>query len=355
MADDSGGEKTEQPTEKKLRDAREKGQVAISQDVTATASITAAFASIYFLWDYIRHSLQELFSISIESITLPFLDGLNMMLYTAMEKMIMIILPILLSVMVAVMAAVFAQIGLLFSLESVTPSFDKINPKQYFKKVFSKKGLVDLVKTFVKVAVLGTLLYLVTVNNIPLLLEAPLLGREGVLYILGEMLFPLVLFTIGAFSVIAVLDFIVQKSMHTKELMMSLDEIKREFKESEGSPEIKGQRKQIHQEMAMSDATEKVKKSNVLITNPTHLAIALYYKQGKTDLPIVLSIGEDFVALRMKQIAEEYGVPIMQNVPLARGLFVEGKVNQYIPSEFIEPVAEVIRWVQDLDRAKHSY
>lgn len=353
MADD--GDKTEQPTDKKLRDAREKGQVALSQEVTATATILAAFASMWLFWDMMMERAELLFALSIEVMRFPFKEAFLILIHAGVETFFVLASPIIILTMLAAVLGVILQVGLLFSLESAKPSLNKLNPKNYFTKVFSKKGMVELIKTFAKLGVLGTLLYTVVADKLPVLLEVPLLGKDGILYALKELLTPLVMMTIAAFSVIAIVDFIFQKQSFMKDMMMSMDEIKREMKESDGNPEVKGQRKQFHHELVMSDAEPRVKQSNVVVTNPTHLAIALYYKAGKTDLPIITAIGENYLALRMRQIAEENGIPIMRNVPLARGLYVEGKVDHYIPAEFIEPVAEILRWVQQVEQEKYMY
>ena len=353
MAED--GDKTEQPTEKKLRDAREKGQVALSQDVTATATIVAAFASLWLFWDMMMEHTELLFSISIEVLSFPFRDALIVLVHAGIKLFFILVGPVLALTMISAVLGVVLQVGFLFAFESVKPSLDKLNPKQYFAKVFSKKGLVELIKTFAKLGVLSILLYIVIVDKLSILLEIPLLGKEGILYALKELMTPLVLMTIAAFTVIAIIDFIFQKRAFMKDMMMSMDEIKREMKESDGNPEIKGQRKQLHHELVMSDTEPRVKQSNVVVTNPTHLSIALYYKAGKTDLPIITAIGENFMALRIREIAQENGIPIMRNVPLARGLYVEGRIDHYIPAEFIEPVAEVMRWVQQVEQEKYSY
>ena len=134
--------------------------------------------------------------------------------------------------------------------------------------------------------------------------------------------------------------------------MMTKDEVKREYKEMEGDPMIKGKRKQLHQEMVMSDSVEKTKKSTVLVTNPTHRAIAIYYEKDKTKLPMIVAKGEGYLAERMIKAAQEAGIPIMRNVPLAHDLFDHGNIEQYIPVELIEPVAEVLRWVQQLQHER---
>jgi type III secretion protein U len=155
-------------------------------------------------------------------------------------------------------------------------------------------------------------------------------------------------YALAAFAAIAALDWLFQKHQFMKEHRMSKDDVKKEYKEQEGDPQVKGQRKQLHQEMVMSDQVQGVKNADVLITNPTHLAIALEYKKGKTPLPVILAKGEGRLAERMMKAAEAAGVPIMRNIPLAHDLFDQGTELQYIPAELIEPVAEVLRWLRDL-------
>lgn len=151
--------------------------------------------------------------------------------------------------------------------------------------------------------------------------------------------------TVAAFVVIAAADFVFQKWKFTKDQKMSKEEVKKEYKESEGDPHIKGKRKQFAQELVQSNQEAAVRKSKVVVTNPIHLAIALDYRKGETPLPIIRAMGQNLQAKRIVQIAEEEGIPVMQNVPLAHGLFEDGKVNQYIPVDLMQEVAEVLRYV----------
>ena len=150
------------------------------------------------------------------------------------------------------------------------------------------------------------------------------------------------------YVVIALADFGYQRFAYKKDLMMSKDEVKREYKESEGDPHIKGHRKHLHQELMMSGMVEKTRKASVVVTNPTHFAVALYYDDDKTPLPIVLAKGADLIAKRMIEIAREEGIPVMQNIPLARALYANAQLDQYIPSDLLEPVAEVLRVVRQV-------
>lgn len=165
---------------------------------------------------------------------------------------------------------------------------------------------------------------------------------------LGNAVGDLVLTAAGAFCVIAALDYLYQRYQYNKNHMMSKDEIKQEFKESEGDPHIKSKRKQLHKEMLSHNALDNVRKAKVLVTNPTHYAVALDYEKDRTPLPLVLAKGEGLLAQRMMDVARQEGIPIMRNVPLARALYRDGTENAYIPKDLIGPVAEVLRWVQNL-------
>ncbi len=184
-------------------------------------------------------------------------------------------------------------------------------------------------------------------------MQIPTCGLECVPTITGVMIKQLMIISSVGFIVIAAADFAYQKFDHTKKLKMSKDEVKREYKEMEGSPEIKSKRRQLHQELQASNQRENVKRSNVLVTNPTHIAVGLYYKKGETPpLPVITLMETDAVAKRMIAIAKEEGVPVMQKVPLARALYADGNVDQYIPSDLIEATAEVLRWLASLESDK---
>lgn len=171
---------------------------------------------------------------------------------------------------------------------------------------------------------------------------------------LGALVTEIMAYTAVAYIIVGAFDFAFQRFNHTKQLMMTKDEVKREHKDSEGNPEIKGKRKQLHQEMMQSGIAENTRKSSVVVTNPTHVAVALYYQKDETPLPMVMAKGEDLLAKRIMRIAEEEGIPIMRNVPLARALNERVEVEQYVPSDLLEPVAEVLRWVQGLDGGNPS-
>lgn len=342
------GEKTEQPTPKKLNDARKKGQVAQSKDVSSTVLLAVVLAYLFLGGGWIFGLLCELVTLSGEVATLPFEEALPRMREATFDTILKISLPLAGIVIVFGVGVNFAQIGPLFVMEPLKPELKKIDPFQKAKQIVSMKNIVEFLKSGFKVAFLGVLLFLTIRSELPNLIEAPYIGLEGALGMLSKILFRICLITILAYIAVAAADFFFQKWQHTKGLRMSKDEVKREFKEMEGDPTIKGQRKQLHQEIVMGGNVEQARKADVLVTNPTHRAIAINYKEGETKLPLVMAKAEGAVAMRMINAAKEAGVPIVRNIPLATELFFHADVEQYIPIELIEPIAEVLRWVRDL-------
>jgi type III secretion protein U len=344
----SQSEKTEQPTSKKLRDARKKGQVGKSQEVASTAVVLAVFAYIWVGGQWILDNLLQLAAFPASLYSMEFLDALDEMLAMTLIVFIKLSLPLLILVVVAGAAANLLQIGFLFALEPAKPGLDKINPQKWFKKVFSVKNAVELVKSVLKIVLLLVIikhLMELSLHDLTMLPEA---RPDDLLELLAGILKMFVLYCGAAFLVISAVDYFFQKRQHIKELKMTKDEVKREYKEMEGDPHIKGKRRQLHQELIVSNSLNAVRKSSVLVTNPTRLAVALFYDEDQTPLPVVLAKGEGMLARRMVEVAREEGIPVMQNVPLAQDLFAQADVEQYIPGDLIEPVAEVLRWVRDM-------
>jgi type III secretion protein U len=341
-------EKTEQPTPKKLRDARAQGQVCKSQEVTSAAGLITVFGFLFVAWNFWEKSLRELFALSFSLLGLPFREALPQALAGGGHAFLLLVIPVLALVVVSALVANLGQVGFLFSLKAAKPGLDKINPKQWFSKVFARKNFLELAKSILKTLLLAWMVQKIILESIDSMIKAPAAGLASQLGLLSDIFFSLYLYCGGTFAAVAALDYILQKKIYLKDQMMTKDEVKREYKEMEGDPLIKSQRRQLHQEMAMSDDLGKVRQSSVLVTNPTHVAVALYYEEGKTPLPIVTARGEGAQARRMMRAAEEAGVPIMRNVPLARGLFEQARPDNYIPGEFVEPAAEVIRWLKDM-------
>ncbi len=342
------GEKTEQPTAKKLRDARKKGQVASSKEITSSLLILCFFALLAGTLPGTIQRLEGLILLPVPFLNLDLRESAGPLLSAFAWAMIGIIVPYLLIAVVGTIVAATAQFGLLLSFEAVKPSMKKLNPAQYFKKTFGLQNLVEFLKSLIKIAVLSSVIYSVIRDGLNAMVLAPTCGVPCLRGVMGQMLFNVAIWCAVPFVVIAAADFFFQKWQFTKQNMMSKDEVKREYKESEGNPEVKGMRKQLHQQMLQEGNVDRARKATVLVTNPTHIAIAVVYDRETTPLPVVTAMGTGTVAQRMIEAAVEAGVPVMRNVPLARALLAEGGINQYIPSDLIEPFTEVLLAVQNL-------
>ena len=345
MSGQESGEKTEQPTPKKERDARKKGQVARSQEVVTTASLMSVIAYLWLTWDTAFDRL-VLFMDQIAALHgQEFRTAAAQATISAFNESVAILAPLLAIVIVADILGNYLQFGTVFSGESVSPKLEKISPIQGFKRIFSLKQLFEVLKSVVKIVFLSGLLFIVGRNSLAPYLNSVECGMPCMILVTGGAMTQILLFSALAFVIVAALDFMFQRKQHTKSLMMTKEEVKREFKESEGDPIIKGKRKQLAQELAMSDGAERTRKATAVVVNPTHFAVAIDYQPDITPLPVVVAKGRNLYAHHLRMQAEEAGVPIFRNVPLARGLYAETDVDEYVPDELFDAVAEILVWV----------
>jgi len=254
---------------------------------------------------------------------------------------------------VVAIAANVSQIGFLFTLEPIKPNMDKINPVEGAKKIFCMKNLFEFFKNVVKVVFLSYLIYKIIMASIPELLTLCYGTIDDIFPCLKLMLKRLAYYTAFGYIVIAVVDRLFQGRNFTKEMMMTKDEVKREYKEMEGSQEIKQAQRDFRNEILNGpDPAPAAKKANVVITNPTHLAIGIRYNPEEAPLPYIVVAGADRYAKIIRETALAEGIPIMENVPLAHALWNKGHVEDIIPEDLIEPVAEVLKWVKKLQESR---
>ena len=343
-------EKTEKPTPKKIRDARKKGQVAHSKEVVSTAMIVAIYALMFGLGYKLIEELQELIELPTLFYQLPFEEALKETLNGVIDISTNILLPFIALTIVTAIVANVGHIGPLFAMESVKFDLKKISPVEGVKKIFAMKNLVELLKSIFKIVFLTILIYWLIKSNLNDIIKLPHCGSHCVLPFIGHLMYQLAMVSVLAFVIVAVLDFMYQKYEHQKQLKMTKDEVKREYKDSEGDPEIAGQRKQIHRELLEGGMIDKIKKTSVVVTNPTHYAIGIYYDGDKRSLPTVTIKAKNKKAQQIKKLAAAQGIPMMENVPLARALYAQAELENYIPSDLIEPVAEVLKWVATLEK-----
>ncbi|MDR2735929.1 MAG: type III secretion system export apparatus subunit SctU [Puniceicoccales bacterium] len=343
-------DKTEMPTPKRMRDARNKGNVAKSADVNSTALLIGIFCYIGMGWEKHLKNLCELLLIPSYYVGPHLGDYFRHAMIGVAIKMLTIVMPLVGIVILIGIAANFAQVGILFTMKPIAPDISKINPMAKAKQIFSMKNLFEFGKSSLKILFLGTLIYMLVKGVIDDMLSLPFCGIGGVIDVLGPIMELFAKNVIFAYIVVAIIDYAFQKRNWTKQLMMSKDEIKREYKESEGDGQIKGKRKQLHREMMEEDPPQRTKKASVLVTNPEHMAVALLYDIDRPvfPLPLVLAKGVGKVAEKMIEIARENNVPIMRNVPLAHALMDTAEILEFIPGALIGPVAEVLRWVKNM-------
>ncbi len=341
-------EKTEQPTDHRLRQAREDGQVAKSKDFTQVLLLGALFGYTLAATDDIVRECTALMTAPARLHGVDFRTAVSIMTSQALSSTLTLFAPYVLIVIVGAILAETLQTGVLFSFKSLMPKGDRLNPVTNLKQMFSMRSLVEFIKSSLKVVLLTLIVTMVIRDALDTLVKVPATGIEAVGQVLYEVLKQLLIHTFVAYLAIALADFAWQRHSYIKGLMMSMDEIKQEHKQLEGDPHVKGHRRELAKEIAMGEGVKKTAKASVVVTNPTHLAIAIYYQEHETALPVVLAKGEGAIAAAMVRVARDEGIPVMQNIPLARALMGTAQIDQYIPSELIEPVAEVLRAIRRL-------
>ena len=345
-----GGEKTEEPTAKKRADARKKGQVARSQELNTAFVLLMGFLILRILWEHIYGNIAEytiyLYSHLSQSITT---EGITEIFIGIMILLAKTVIPVMFAILIMGLAVNLFQVGFMFSTEQLEFKLDKLNPINGFGRIFSKRALVELVKSIFKIIIIGYFLYLYLKDQIPLLPQFIFFDLPQSLATAAEIIFTMAFQVVGVIMVLGIADYAYQKWQTTQDLMMTKQEVKDEFKQMEGDPQIKGKIKQKQRQMAMQRMMSEVPKADVIVTNPTHLAIALSYKKGMIA-PVVLAKGQDIVAERIKQIAREHRIMIVENKPVARALYEAVEVGGSVPAELYQAVAEILAYVY---RIKH--
>jgi type III secretion protein U len=345
------GEKTEEPTHKKLEDLRKKGKVPKSKDAASTLSlVTMLFFVMATAWFFMALAM-DMFTRCFEAIADPGSEVTPGMFALAGRALAWGILPVCAVALLMGTVGHVAQTGFLLSFEVFKPEMNKFNPAMNLKQMFSPDAFFEFGMGVLKVCVLGWIFYSLTMGAVPALITSLYAGQSAALPVL-KVLIKQILYTFAvAFAVMAAADYLFRKFRFLKQNMMTKDEVKREYKDSEGDPHIKGRRKQLAEEAIEQAILEKTRQATVLVTNPTHYAVALYYDENAERLPVVMGKGEGRLALRMMKAAQEAGVPIMRDIPLARGLFAEGVIDHQIPVSFIKPVAETLKWARRFKRS----
>lgn len=346
---DEGGEKTEEPTHKKLLDARKKGQVWKSKDFSGVMVFCVGLGVVKAIFPSLRSRITSLFDYGLDKLAHPedYLRVLNTVVMDGLMAMLFISLPVVFAGAIAGGLADFLQVGSLFSIESIMPKFDKLNPVSGLKNMFAKKQFVELLKNVTKVSVTGYVVYGVVRDAIGLIALTIRADEQVLMDVMGEIVFRIASRVALLFVVFSVFDIWWQHRSFNKDMMMTKDEVKREYKESEGDPHHKWARKQMHHEILAEAGRQQVRKADVVVTNPEHVAVALAYDREKDSAPRVLCKGVDTAAAAIREIAKEAGVPMMRNVPLAHAL-LRLEDGDEVPEELYDAVAEVLNFVYQL-------
>jgi len=352
MADDE--EKTEEPTPKRREEARKKGQVAKSQDLTKAVLMLTGMSLIYALGGGIRNKLGNFMRWCFENIhTVNFSEeGINSLLLSVISLIIGILAPFAIGLLFFVLAISIFQVGLKISFETLKPNFGKLDPIKGMKNIFSTSALVRVAMSLLKLAVIGGVLYYSIIGEIDIVLALHTFEVVTIFAIISDMVFWMVVKMAIAMLLLAIIDLIYQRYNHEKQLKMSHQEIKDEMKQSEGDPQVKARIRRKMMENTFKRMMAAVPEADVVVANPIHFAIALKYDSAIAEAPIVIAKGQRLIAQRIKELAREAGIPIIEDKPLARALFKTVEVGEQVPPALYRAVAKVLGYIYRMKNKK---
>ncbi|MDR2694600.1 MAG: flagellar biosynthesis protein FlhB [Chitinispirillales bacterium] len=354
MAEDSSQEKEEAPSEKKRDDARKKGTVAKSTEVNSvfvllTAIFLLRLVGPWMMREFDTH-IRDYFALcSVADMSMQRLIDLSQ---GAIVLLIKVILPFAGAILCAGVLANVVQIGLLFTFEPMIPKLEKLNPLSGFKRIFSMRTVVETIKNILKIILIGYIAYATIKGEYEILITLADVSVMMIWQFVLASAYDIFLRTALVMLLIALADYGYQRYEHEKKLKMSHQEIKEEHKQMEGDPQVKARIRALQREMARRKMMDQVPQASVVVTNPTHLAIAMLYDESNGQAPTVVAKGKDLAALRIKKIAQENDVPIREDKLLARAMYDKVEVGSPIPEEFYMAVAEIMAWVYGLKGKK---
>lgn len=345
-----GGEKTEPATAKKLKDAREEGKVSKSQELNAAFSLIALFLALRLFVSYLGERFLGVFSWSYGLIP-EFLkeEGKGLTLRAASNlimqsviQMLLACLPFLLIGFAVGLIISIVQVGWQVSSKPLEPKFDKFNPVNGFKRIISKDSIFNLLMSILKIGLIFYVAYTCIRDQADNLFILYDISLNQAVALIGNIIIDTGLRISLIYLIVGVVDFVYQRHKFNEDMKMTKQEVKDEYKNTEGDPQIKGQQRQRMREASQRRMMQDVPKADVVITNPTHLAVALRYDSKQESAPVVLAKGEDYLAMRIREAAKEHQIAIMENKPLARAIYTTVDVGQQIPPELYQAVAEIL-------------
>ncbi|MEI8282017.1 MAG: flagellar biosynthesis protein FlhB [Armatimonadota bacterium] len=346
MSNSSGQEKSEQPTDRRKKEARKKGTVAKSVDMISAAVLVSILMAMPSVMQAGYKGFTHGFRSSIQTSTNDFsLATVNKITTAALIPMLPPLVMIMAIAMGVGLVGNFAQVGFNISSEAMKPNFNKINPANGLKRLFGKPAVFDLFKSLIKLFLFSFMVYSSIRDHWPeigMIWSLTPLGSMGVIGSIART----ILMRVGmAWLLLAVGDYVFQKKQVNSQLMMTKDEVRQEMKDAESSPEMKGQRMRMARKFSKMRMSQAVASADVIITNPTHYAVAIQYNAEKNHAPVVVAKGVDHLALRIRELATEAKVPIVENRPLARALHKQCEVGDFVPRDLFQSVAEVLAYV----------
>jgi len=349
----AGESKTEKATPKKRRDERKKGHVFMSKDAIAVATLFTSTFVIRLMFIGIATTIAELMRFSFVCAARAPLgmggDLIRELFYQSIVVLAKTAGPLLLLTVLVSIAATFAQTRGLVTGELLRPKFNRISPLQGFKRLFSMRSIIEALKGILKISILLTLIYLCVADLLHLSVNYLDMEVRDVCRHVFSSIYSMMLKVGLAFLVLAMFDFLYQWWDYEREMKMSKQEIKEEYKQTEGDPQVKGKIKELQRRMAQQRMMQQVPSADVVIRNPTHYAVALRYKMGEDEAPVVLAKGQDYLALRIVKVAEEHQIAVVENVAVARALYANTELGREIPPELYGAVAEVLVFLYKLD------
>lgn len=345
--DQDDSQKTEEPTHKRLQEARDKGDVAKSQEINHWFMLTAFALTLgVFAPGVMRGIAEALLPFYAQAHDLRFGDG-SLLLDLLLEVFQLLAIPVAVFVAAAIAGGLF-QHGLIFSAENMKPKLSKISLIQGTKRLFSLKAIAEFIKGIAKITIVGVVIFLVAYPEWPTLTIMPKLDFNESLWLMLDESVAVLIGVVAVMAAIAGLDFLFQRFQHTKKLRMSRQDIRDEMKQAEGDPMVKARLRQIRTERARQRMMAAVPEADVVITNPTHYSIALSYKMDEMAAPRVVAKGIDHIALKIREVAKEHDIMLVENRPLARALYDGVEIDHEIPPEHYKAVAEIIGYVMRL-------
>jgi len=353
MAEESGQERTEEASSKRRDDFRKKGQVAQSKEINTAALMSVSILLWYFygptFWSKLSWMVEYIWAQAGQYEVTP--TSIVKIYGFVLKNSAMLLAPLFLMVLIIGFCASYFQIGWLFTTKPLMPDFSKLDPIKGAARFVSKRSMVELIKSLCKVVLVGYIAYKTVFNEFENALYLVDMEVLETLNYVGRVALVVLFKSCGIMLLLSLIDFLFVRWEMEEKMKMTKQEQKEEYKESEGDPHLKARIRSLQQEMARNRMMAEVPKADVVITNPTHLSVAIQYEQGKTDAPVVIAKGADNIAMKIREIARENDVPLVENVPVARALY-KVDIGAVVPEQMFKAVAEILAYVYSLKRRR---